>query len=235
MRLSTKAKRWKRSVRRAKTVRYISHMAQQSRVTRWMWSLSMRNRSWIFLRSRQIFFNARMPRFTIGAHFRGIVSQPDPLRKGAHRGLHQCNGNYVPQINPVNGLMARCALAAKKVRYWETIPKIFGVSADEDHRPCPFRGEAFQWMRNVVLAEALRSDRSLPTAVIAAYAEGGRFDTAKKVRAGVLGHPAASSAKLVIPMSYDSIVALAKEGSALPDEWEDLGAWVERKISAASH
>jgi hypothetical protein len=195
----------------------------------------MRNRSWIFLRSRQIFFNARMPRFTIGAHFRGIVSQPDPLRKGAHRGLHQCNGNYVPQINPVNGLMARCALAAKKVRYWETIPKIFGVSADEDHRPCPFRGEAFQWMRNVVLAEALRSDRSLPTAVIAAYAEGGRFDTAKKVRAGVLGHPAASSAKLVIPMSYDSIVALAKEGSALPDEWEDLGAWVERKISAASH
>jgi len=88
------------------------------------------------------------------------------------------------QTNPVNGVAARCALTGKKIRYWESIPRIFGFDAEEDHRPCPFRSDAYQWMRNVVLADSLAASRGVAAGVIAAYADGEGFDTAKKVRAG---------------------------------------------------
>lgn len=72
-------------------------------------------------------------KFTEGG---GGCTQPNPRRKGAHKGLRQCNGDYAIQINPVNGVEARCALTGKQIRYWEIIPKIFGLDAEEDSRPC---------------------------------------------------------------------------------------------------
>jgi hypothetical protein len=140
-------------------------------------------------------------KFTEGG---GECIQPNPRRGGAHKGLRECNGDYAIQINPVNGIEQRCALTAKKIRYWETIPTIFGLDAEKDHRPCPFKGDAYQWMRNVVLADRLASDRA---AVIAAYADADGFPTAKEVRrSGRLGQAAASGKTLVTPMSYQSIV-----------------------------
>jgi hypothetical protein len=164
----------------------------------------------------------------------GGCSQPDPIRKGAHRGLRQCNGDYALQINPANKRKARCALTAKKVRYWETIPKLFGLSADQDHRPCPFRGEAYQWMRNVVLAERLASARGVSWAVVAVYADADCFETARKVRSGTLVRSALSCKALVIPLSYQSIVALAQSVSDQPHEWIELARWVDRKIGTVA-
>lgn len=166
----------------------------------------------------------------------GGCSQPNPLRKGANRGLRQCDGNYASQMNPVNRQTARCALTGKGVRYWETIPRIFGLDAEQDYRPCPFKGESYQWMRNVVLADRLSSARGIPSALVAAYADADGFATAKKVRSGPLGHAAASGTKLVFPLSYQSIVTLAQTHSERPKEWEALAMWVDRKINiVAAH
>ena len=81
------------------------------------------------------------------------------------------------------------------------------------------------------------SPHDMPCAVIAAYADGPGFATAKKVRMGRLGHAAKSGAQLVIPMSYQSIIALAQSLADDPTLWSDLAAWVERKIAfvAAGH
>lgn len=170
-------------------------------------------------------------KFTEGG---GGCTQPNPRRKGAHKGLRQCNGDYAIQINPVNGVEARCALTGKQIRYWEIIPKIFGLDAEEDYRPCPFRGDAYQWMRNVVLADRLASARGVSSAVIAAYADADGFSTAQKARSGLLGRATASGKTLVTPMSYQSIVTLAQSLSTHPASWRELGAWVERNIATAN-
>jgi hypothetical protein len=168
-------------------------------------------------------------KFTEGG---GRCTQPNRIGKGDHRGLRQCNGTYALQVNPVNKKKARCALTGKRVKYWEHIPRIFGLNAERDHRPCPFQGDAYQWMRNIVLADALAFAYDMPSAVIAAYADAPGFATAKKVRAGGLPHQALSGAQLVIPMSIQSIVALAQSLTDDPKTWSGLAAWVERKITS---
>jgi hypothetical protein len=160
----------------------------------------------------------------------GTCSQPTPIRKGPYRGQRQCSGDYALQTNPVSGIASSCTLSGKGVRYWESIPRIFGIDASAEYHPCPFKGEAYQWMRNVVLAEKLAATRGVASVVIAAYADGDNLPTAKKARVGVLGHPASSGARLVIPFSYQVIIALARSIAVNPNEWDALAGWVERKI-----
>jgi hypothetical protein len=164
----------------------------------------------------------------------GGCSQPNTLGEGAHRGLRQCNGNYAIQTNPVNGIVARCALTGKGIRYWETIPRIFGLDAEQDHSPCPFRGDAYQWMRNVVLADRLASACEKSAVVIAAYADADGFATAKKIRSGTLGCATSSRVGSVIPLSYQSIIALAQSVSEKADDWNELARWVELKIKTVA-
>jgi len=85
----------------------------------------------------------------------GTCSQTGPISSGSHAGLAQCNGRYELQRNPVNDLRARCALTAKGIRYWATIPEVLGFNADLDHSPCPVAGGWYQWMRNLVVAREL--------------------------------------------------------------------------------
>src|ERR1700687_2387702 len=101
----------------------------------------------------------------------GGCSQPAAINEGPHRGLRQCSGDYSPQTNPTNGGASRCALTGKGGADWETIPRLFGLNAEAEYRPCPFKGEAYQWMRNVILADRLAALRGVSGAVIAAYAE----------------------------------------------------------------
>lgn len=162
----------------------------------------------------------------------GGCSQPNQLTKGAHSGLRQCNGDYAPQTNPINGREARCALTGKGVRYWEVIPEVFGLDPEQEYRPCPFKGDAYQWMRNVVLAETLASAHGVSGAMIAAYADGECFATAQKVHSGLLGRAAPSGRKLMAPISYQAIVTLAKSVSEREGEWNALAEWIERKIGA---
>lgn len=164
----------------------------------------------------------------------GGCSQPIPIAKGPNAGQRQCNGDYAMQVNSVKGIEARCALSGKEIRYWDTIPKIYGLDSNRDYRPCPFKGDAYQWMRNVVLADWLAETRGKSAAVIAAYADAESLPTAKKVRSGVLGHAAASGRPLITPISYQSIIALARSLSDHPETWGELGRWVNRKIQAAT-
>jgi hypothetical protein len=150
----------------------------------------------------------------------GTCSQPIPIRKGPHRGQRQCTGDYRRQTNPISGATARCALTAKGIRYWDSIPGIFGVDSTAEYRPCPFKGDAYQWMRNVVLVDTLATARGVAGVVLAAYADGDNLPTAIKARRGELGHAAASGARLVIPVSYQAIVALAKSVARDQTEWD---------------
>ncbi|MEY9560131.1 hypothetical protein ABIA26_002473 [Sinorhizobium fredii] len=104
----------------------------------------------------------------------------------SHLGKPQCNGNYVEQDNPTSGVRSRCALAAKRIGYWEYISKVFALGAAIDYAPCPFAGEAYQWMRNAVLAAAIGEHRKLHTAAVAAFADHPSFPTARKAKLGLI-------------------------------------------------
>jgi hypothetical protein len=43
-----------------------------------------------------------------------------------------------------------------------------------------------------------------------------------------------SGATLIVPLSYQSIVTLAQSVSERPNEWNDLGTWVDRKIKTVA-
>jgi hypothetical protein len=122
-------------------------------------------------------------------------------------------------------------LPEKKIQYWDTIPKLFNLSNDADHRPCPFRGEAYQWKRNTVLADRLAFARDVQGAVIAAYADSDKFPLATKVRSSFWDGVAPSVPNLVTPMSLQAIVTLAQSLSPHPSQWNALARWVLRKIS----
>ncbi|RWC59503.1 MAG: hypothetical protein EOS56_14415 [Mesorhizobium sp.] len=163
----------------------------------------------------------------------GRCSQTKPLGAGTNRGVRQCNGNYAIQTNPINGKRDRCALTAKGIRYWESIPAIFGIDANADLTPCPFALEEFQWMRNAVIAHRLANTQGKLAAAVAAFPDSIEFPTAKKVRARTLGYPTESGAFSVTPLSYQSIVALAGSCSRNPEIWERLADWVMKKIEFA--
>lgn len=102
----------------------------------------------------------------------GSCSQHKPIARGANKGLRQCNGNYELQVNPVNGLSSRCALTAKGVKYWNWIPEVMSIANDSDHRPCPFAGPWYQWMRNLVACAAIAKDTKKNALFIVVYAAG---------------------------------------------------------------
>jgi hypothetical protein len=163
----------------------------------------------------------------------GGCSQPKPIGSGANKGIKQCNGNYQIQTNPVNGLISNCALTAKGVLYWERIPQLFGISSHTEHHPCPFKGENYQWMRNVVLADCLASKYGVQVAVIAAFADVSGLPTADKAKTGMLGLKSAHRDSLVWPMSYQSIISMARSLSGNQQNWDSLVKWVDAKVLAA--
>ncbi len=83
----------------------------------------------------------------------------------------QCNGNYKCQTNPENQVKARCALSGKDVHYWDFIPQVFRLSSSDNYEPCPFAGEEYQWMRNLVLSRAIAQARSIHSAFVIAYVD----------------------------------------------------------------
>jgi len=170
-------------------------------------------------------------KFTEGS---GRCSQTTPIANGAHRGIRQCNGSYAIQTNKANGVVARCALSGKGIRYWEVIPELYGLHADTDFEPCPFAGDAFQWMRNVAVANRLSKTMDLASIVVVAFADRPGLATADKVRAGGLGHPSRAGTRLIVPLSYQAIVGVAHSVSSSPETWEALSAWIGRKLADVS-
>lgn len=167
----------------------------------------------------------------------GACSQPSPITKGLHKGLRQCDGNYRPQVNPVSGRSARCALTSKGVRYWELMPHSLRVDPDTDHLPCPFAGGWYQWMRNLLAAAAMSNIAGARAAFVILYADG-PFPMARKLRSPDWRRFEAlvSGSVTLRTVSYQGILVWACE--AAEDEDRDVlkecGAWMHRKLLAAA-
>ena len=165
----------------------------------------------------------------------GGCSQPRTITSGRHAGMAQCSGAYVEQVNPVNGVSARCALSGKGIRYWEFVPEVLAFDPTSDYRPCPFASGWYQWMRNLVAARALSKESGLPAAFIVVYADG-PFPMAGKVRSEEWQRLIESTAGRAVPLraaSYQQLLACAMTAAA-PDErpiLRDLTAWIERKLA----
>lgn len=113
----------------------------------------------------------------------GGCSQTRPRPSGKHKGLIQCNASYREQENPVNGKKARCALSAKKIRYWTYIPMYFDWANDRDYDPCPFAGPAYQYMRNALAAARLaRGKEPKRAGFCLVYVKGEQFPMSVEVK-----------------------------------------------------
>jgi hypothetical protein len=49
-----------------------------------------------------------------------------------------------------------------------------------------------------------------------------------------VGHRPSSGLPLIVPLSYQSIVATAQALAPRPDLWDALAIWIERKIAAVA-
>ncbi len=164
----------------------------------------------------------------------GCCSQPQPIAKGPNKGLHQCNGNYQYQENPVSHRAARCALTAKGVKYWDVIPEVLNVYAGLNHRPCPFAGGWYQWMRNLVASSALAKQAGVPAAFVVVYAEG-PFPMATYVGGEdwALFMSKVSGSVPIRVVSYQALLVWAKAMAVPVDVQviEGLQAWILGKIA----
>lgn len=166
----------------------------------------------------------------------GACSQWKPLSgKTANAGLVQCNGNYEPQVNPVNGKSAHCALTGKGIRYWEVIPEVLGFDANSTYRPCPFKGGWYQWMRNLVVAHEMSRTSHLPAAFIVLYADG-PLPMPRKIRASEdwrrLVDKASTGSIPLLTATYESLLAVAAITASAIEQGivQDLRLWVDDKI-----
>ncbi|MDK1494089.1 hypothetical protein QN219_29355 [Sinorhizobium sp. 7-81] len=148
-------------------------------------------------------------------------------------GNRQCNGTYADQTNPRNGVRAHCALTGKGIRYWEYIPKVFALDPGVDHTPCPFKGDAYQWMRNAVLAAAIGKHRNLQASALAAFADHPSFPTARKAKRGLMD-PSLAGQRAIKPISYQQILEIASQVGRDQELWNHLSGWVDQKIARAA-
>ncbi len=169
----------------------------------------------------------------------GGCSQTDPLQSGAHEGIRQCNGDFVEQVNPVNGIRARCALTGKGIKYWDLVPEVLNIDAQNDHNPCPFAGGWYQWMRNLVAARALGIKMKLPSAFVIVYADG-PFPMARKVSTHEWSKFTDLAKDRTVPLrtvSYQALHAVALNAVSRHDRpiLDELDVWTKRKFSTVSN
>ena len=151
--------------------------------------------------------------------------------------VRQCDGSYHPQVNPLNGKSARCALTAKGIAYWDWIPKILHVEPGEDYSPCPFAGGMYQWMRNAVTAAAMSEQSGRPTAFILVYADG-PFPAAASTQGGSWHKFTSLLNDLpdVRHVTFQSLIRTAIEAASAKDAETllSLEQWVNRKVGGAA-
>jgi hypothetical protein len=164
----------------------------------------------------------------------GGCSQPKPLRKGAHKGMVQCNGNYQEQVNPVNNIRSRCALSGKGIKYWDLIPQVMDLDPEENMSPCPLAGGWYQWMRNLLAALELGRRQGVHGVVVVVYVEG-PFPMAAKVKGPEWAQLTDAVAGRAVPLravSYQELLGLASRAASPGDRaiLEELATWISRLI-----
>jgi hypothetical protein len=165
----------------------------------------------------------------------GACSQTRPLPTGRRKGLRQCNGHYVPQVNPANKLEGRCALSAKGIAYWDFIPDVFGYSAETSIAPCPFAGPWFQWMRNLTTAYAVAKRHRLQPAFVMAFADGPGLAMAQRIQGADwqwLGNRVDPAYVSFRALSIQQLLHLASQAVRADPILGDLTGWVRRKIDS---
>ena len=170
----------------------------------------------------------------------GLCSQTRPLSSGKHKGLIQCDGYYRKQQNPVNGKWSRCALSAKKIRYWTYVPKYFDWVNDTDHEPCPFADTAYQYMRNALAAARWARRRKLARAGFGlVYVEGQAFPMSRETATpdsewnSFVSHLREDVALKIEAMSYQQLLKTWCQCFPEDQVLADLAAWVDKKVQAA--
>lgn len=161
----------------------------------------------------------------------GSCSQTRKLTKGPAKGLRQCTGRYALQAHPVSRVASSCTLSGKGIRYWDVIPRVFALDPQAVHDPCPFRGETFQWMRNMVLADELGRHHGKAARCLIACAAGGGFPTEGKARDWNWLPPIAEAATPPLAISYQDLASLAADVDPAAT-WNALGRWIDGKVSA---
>lgn len=161
----------------------------------------------------------------------GSCSQTKRLKKGPGSGLRQCDGRYAMQAHPVSGISSSCALSGKGIRYWDAIPRVFALDPHTIHDPCPFRGETFQWMRNMVLADELGRHADKMARCLIAYADEGGFPAEAKARDLSWLPPLAATGSPPFAVSYQQLARLAADVDPAPT-WATLSQWIDRKVNA---
>lgn len=164
----------------------------------------------------------------------GTCSQTTPQPVGSKAKLPQCDGRYEMQKNPVNGKTARCALTGKGIRYWDFIPNVFQMSSTADPMPCPFDGPWYQWMRNLVLADAIRRSEARQTSVVIVYADHPNLPFANKLKSSKwteFVRALRTDEVQLHPISYQELLRVAVDAVGSKNAmWGKLENWVMRKI-----
>lgn len=169
----------------------------------------------------------------------GCCSQVLPISSGKHAGKKQCNGRYELQVNPVKGTeRSRCALTAKRIRYWEVVPEVFRLDPGQDYAPCPFKGPWYQWMRNLVLAHELGLPEGRKSTFVVVYANDKDLPfpavLSTKQWKRLLGLVRSDKVGLHV-MSFQEVLSLARErAGGTSAVWRDLEEWIRRKIRKAA-
>jgi hypothetical protein len=171
----------------------------------------------------------------------GACSQTRPVRRGA-RSVKQCDGNYKLQINPLKKEAGehRCALTAKGVRYWDSIPRVFKLESGRDYIPCPFDSPRYQWMRNLVLAEEIRRAKRVQTGFVILYADHPNLPFSRRL-SGSDGQlhkdwnrfisSLRAEAPPLLTISYAELLTMVVQLLGEKDKkWSDLQSWVTAKI-----
>jgi hypothetical protein len=168
----------------------------------------------------------------------GTCSQPKPLQKGPDKGFRQCSGDYKLQTNPVSGKVAQCALTAKGIRYWESIPKVFKFRSDMEYRPCPFSGSWFQWMRNLVLCYECATSQDLTPAFFVIYAASKSLPMSKKINSDewnkLTGNIIHDKIKFGI-CSYQEFASKAIKATSNEPRFVLLKERIDNKIQKVTH
>jgi hypothetical protein len=168
----------------------------------------------------------------------GGCSQLLPITRGPHAGLKQCDGNYAEQLNPVNGVRSRCALTGKGIRYWSLVSDVLDINPARDHRPCPFKGGQFQWMRNLVAARVLARQQQMSAGFVVAYVDG-PFPMASRVKSTDWTRLATLTEGRTVSfrtISFQRLHAVASAAASRDDTriLNDLWVWMARKLSATA-
>jgi hypothetical protein len=165
----------------------------------------------------------------------GTCSQVRPIASGRNQGRVPCNRAYTPQVNPVNGRAASCALTGKGLRYWDIVPEVFNFPNDLGYRPCPFAGPWFQWMRNLTVCWAVAGHSQRRPAFVLAYADGPTLPMAERIHSADWQRflrQVKPGAITVETRSYQALVELAHTACPKDPVWPALAQWVQRKISS---